>query len=526
MTSVGNEIDWLLEQFGGQSVSVAGALCDRWAADPSRIGLRYEDATGHRAQYTFAELRERSRGAAATFADLGIRPGDRVATLLPKRPDLPIGTLGLWRLGAVHVPLFTAFGPEAIRYRVEDSGARLILTDAANRPKIPELAGVTVLEVTEGWEAASQPVDGISVSADDPFILIYTSGTTGQPKGVEVPVKALAAFAAYMSFGLDVRPDDVHWNVADPGWAYGLYYGLTGTLLLGQAPLYYNAPFSPEAAYDVIRRYGVTNFAAAPTAYRALRASGLEPGALPLRALASAGEPLNPDVIAWAEATFGRPIHDQYGQTEHGMFVVNCQREDVREPLKPGSMGRSMPGFHAAVIDAEGRELSAGEQGEVAIDVEDSPLYWFRGYRGDSEGGRERLLQGRRYCLTGDSAEVDGDGYIFFSSRADDVISSAGYRIGPFEVESSLMGHPAVGEAAVIGVPDQLRGEVVKAFVVLRPDQVASDDLASELREFVRERLSKHAYPREIEFVAELPKTPSGKVQRYLLREAAPRVSV
>jgi acetyl-CoA synthetase len=328
-----------------------------------------------------------------------------------------------------------------------------------------------------------------------------------------------------MTFGLDVRPDDVHWNVADPGWAYGLYYGLIGTLLIGQAPLYYNAPFSPEAAYEVMRRYGVTNLAAAPTAYRALRASGIETGDLPLRALGSAGEPLNPDVIAWAVEHLGGPIHDQYGQTEHGMFVINCRRDDLREPLKPGSMGHSMPGFRAVVIDPDGRELGAGEQGEVAIDTSASPLYWFRGYWQAPDASRERLVANGRYCLTGDAAALDGDGYFFFSSRADDVISSAGYRIGPFEVESSLMGHPAVGEAAVIGVPDQLRGEVVKAFVVLRPGHEPSDELAAELREFVRQRLSKHAYPREVAFVSELPKTPSGKVQRYLLRETAPVVA-
>jgi acetyl-CoA synthetase len=507
---------WLGE-FSTDQLAVAELLCDRWAKDPARVGLYYEDAAGRREQLTFADLGERSRRFAAALAELGVGKGDRVATLLPKRPELPIATLGLWRLGAVHVPLFTAFGPDAIRFRVENSGARVVVTDAANRPKVPQLGDVEVLEIERDWSQLEPVSDIVTLTPDDLFILIYTSGTTGHPKGVEVPVRALASFAAYMNFGLDVREEDVHWNVADPGWAYGLYYGLVGTLLIGRAPIYYNAPFAPQAAYDVIRRYGVTNLAAAPTVYRAMRASGEKPDGLRLRVASSAGEPLNPDVIGWAERELGVPIHDQYGQTELGMVVINSQRSDLRRPLKPGSMGQAMPGFRAVILDGEGNELGPRVHGDIAIDRERSPLMWFRRYWQEPEWTAKRFVN-ERYYITGDAAEQDADGYVFFSARADDVITSAGYRIGPFEVESTLMTHAAVAEAAVVGKPDDLRGEVVKAYVVLKPGQAASDELAAELTELVKRRLSAHAYPREVEFVAELPKTPSGKIQRFLLR--------
>jgi acetyl-CoA synthetase len=507
---------WLSE-FSAGPVSVAHSLCDRWAEDPSRIGLYYEDPSGRSEQISFAELRDRSQRLAGSLLTLGVGRGDRVATLLPKRPELPIATLGLWRLGAIHVPLFTAFGPDAIRLRVENSGTRVVVTDAANRPKIPDMSGLTVLEVEGDWANEAAVLDAVKLAPDELFILIYTSGTTGHPKGVEVPVRALASFAAYMSFGLDIRDDDVHWNVADPGWAYGLYYGLIGTLLIGRAPIYYNAPFSPLTAYEVIHRYWVTNLAAAPTVYRALRASGDAPDRLRLRVASSAGEPLNPDVITWAARELGVPIHDQYGQTELGMMIINCHRDDVRRPLKPGSMGHAMPGFRAVVLDSEGRELGPGAPGEVAIDRDNSALMWFSRYWREPEWTARRFVSDR-YYITGDAAAIGDDGYFFFSARADDVITSAGYRIGPFEVESSLMAHPAVADAAAVGKPDELRGEVVKAFVVLKANTKASDELAAELSEFVKRRLSAHAYPREVEFVPELPKTPSGKVQRFLLR--------
>jgi acetyl-CoA synthetase len=358
--------------------------------------------------------------------------------------------------------------------------------------------------------------------ADDPLIHLFTSGTTGEPKAVPVPGAALPGFAVYLEYGLDLRADDVFWNVADPGWAYGLYYGIVGPLLTGRSNLLLRAGFDVATTWRVLAGFGVTNLAAAPTVYRALRAGESQAPAegLRLRACSSAGEPLNPEVVAWAQQRFGVPIRDHYGQTELGMVVVNGWHPDLRTDVKPGSMGCPIPGFAAAVL-ADGADEPAppGQQGRLAIDVPASPLMWFPGYAGDPGRTAERFSAGGRWYLTGDVASVDEDGAFFYSSRDDDVIIMAGYRIGPFEVESALVSHPAVAEAAVIGVPDELRGEVVEAYVVLRDGGAAPDGLVEELQEHVKRRYAAHAYPRRIHVVEALPRTPSGKVQRFVLRE-------
>jgi acetyl-CoA synthetase len=528
---------WLAE-YGGPRVCAAELLCDRHRAE--WVALVCEDAAGREERLTFGELRERSARLAGVLRGLGVGRGDRVATLLPRRPELAITTLALWRLGAVHVPLFTAFGPQAVAYRLDDCAAKVVVTDAANRPKIGAAPGRCVVAVegpgpdgrpghagdTAFWAALDRgdPVEEPArLSGDDPLILIYTSGTTGLPKGVEVPLKALASLEAYMRFGLDVRPEDVFWNVGDPGWGYGLFYALVGPWLIGHATLLVDAPFSAEATYRVLAEHAVTNFAAAPTVYRALRAAGAPalPGPLRLRAASSAGEPLNPDVVAWAERHLGVAIRDHYGQTEQGMFVNNHHAPGLARPLRPGSMGHPMPGFRPVVLDTAGREVGPGEEGQIALDREGSPLYWFRGYYRDAERTAERFTADGRYYLTGDAARRDADGYFYFAGRSDDLINYAGYRIGPFEVESALIGHPAVAEAAAVGKPDALRGEIVKAYVVLKPAYAASDELAEALGQFVKANLSAHAYPREIEFVEQLPKTASGKIQRSVLRARA-----
>ncbi|HEX8861196.1 MAG TPA: AMP-binding protein [Actinomycetes bacterium] len=517
----------------GPAVALAELLCDRHAAPADWPALRYQDAAGTARTYSFAEMRDQSARFASVLRSLGVAQGDHVATLLPKSPELMIATLGIWRLGAVHVPLFTAFGPQAIGFRTGHSATRVVVTDMTNRAK---LAGMDLRVVTvEGQNgAAVEPGDVpfgsavataaplaevVRVSGDDPFILIYTSGTTGQPKGVEVPVRALTAFVVYMRFGLDLRDDDVYWNIADPGWAYGLFYALVGPLLLGLPTLFLNAPFKVESVLDVMRTYQVTNFAAAPTVFRAMRAAGMGDrlDGLHLRVLSSAGEPLNPDVIAWAERALGVPVHDHYGQTEQGMMVINHHAPALRQPLRPGSMGVPMPGFRAVIVDDEGHELGPGEEGQIGLDIARSPLSWFRGYYNAGESPDQRITGG--YYLCGDAASRDADNFFSFTGRTDDIISSAGYRIGPFEVESALMQHPAVAEAAAIGRPDELRGEVVTAVVVLKAGHAPSDELGEDLTRFVKANLSAHAYPRAITFVDELPKTPSGKVQRFLLRQ-------
>lgn len=531
-----------LKEYGGDHISVADFLCDRHARIPGKVAFFYEDAQGEAFKWTFRELQDLSSKMAGFLSSIGVQKGDRVAALLPKVPELLITTLAVWRLGAVYVPLFTAFGPDAIDYRVGDSGTRVVVTNAAQRPKLSETSAYTDgkiqiittadmrgIGIEKGdhsfWNALEKAVpveEPVPVTGDDLMIMLYTSGTTGSPKGVEVPVKALASFQAYMEFGLDISEDDMYWNMADPGWAYGLYYNVVGPLLIGKSALFFNAPFSPAEIFRILSKYRVTNFASAPTAYRALKVAGemvVKSFPLHLRVASSAGEPLNPEVIEWSRKLWGIPIHDHYGQTELGMVANNHHRSDLQRPIKMGSMGQSMPGFRMVVADHEGKELEPGKEGVLAVDVANSPLFWFRGYWKDEKRTGEKFVGGGRYCVAGDTVTMDTEGYFFFSGRSDDIILCAGYRIGPFEVESALMKHSAVAEAAVVGKPDELRGETIKAFVAVVPGITASEQLAEELKGFVKKHLAAHQYPREVEFVEQLPKTPSGKVQRFLLRK-------
>jgi len=534
-----DQLDTWLTQYSSAEIRLAELLCDRHAKDPHRVALRYEDASGGKAQYTFAEMLDQSARFAAVLRDLGVAKGGRVAILLPKSPELMIAVLGLWRLGAVHVPLFTAFGPEAVGYRVSHSGARVVVTNSVNRFKVATSSAELPLNVVVVEDPSVTPVpadtpfcasvqkarpvqEAAAFAATDPFVIIYTSGTTGPPKGAMCTLRLLAAVDAYMHFGLDVRDNDVYWNMADPGWAYGFAFALLGPLLIGHTTLFVNSPFDPALALDVLQRYGVTNFASAPTAYRALRAAGVSPEQKqrgPLRVATSCGEPLNPELIAWSTECLGIPIHDHYGQTEAGMPVVNHHLPLLIRPLRPGSMGHAAPGYRVVILDDNGLELGPGQEGQVALDILRSPLFYFSGYYKDPKRTAERFVVDGRYYLTGDAGSRDEDGYFFFSGRADDVIKSAGYRIGPFEVESALVSHDAVVEAAVVGKPDPLKGHIVKAFVMLKPGVTASEALAGELSRHVKSRLGAHAYPREIEFVTGLPKTPSGKIQRFLLRQ-------
>jgi acetyl-CoA synthetase len=315
-----------------------------------------------------------------------------------------------------------------------------------------------------------------------------------------------------------VQPEDVYWNAADPGWAYGLFYAILGPLATGMRSVLLHAGFSAPLTWQVLRRFAVTNFAAAPTIYRALRADGGQPADHRLRRASSAGEPLTPDIAAWSKAALGTQVRDHYGQTEHGMLIVNGWHQDVRSEVRPGSMGQALPGFSCAVLRDDADEPApAGTPGRIAVDMAGSPLTHFTGYHGDQDTAG-RFTSGGRWWLTSDAGYADADGYYFFSARDDDVIIMAGYRIGPFDVESVLVTHDQVIEAAVIGVPDQLRGEVIEAFVVLRDPSQGTDELAGELQQLVKDKFAAHAYARRVHFVDALPKTPSGKVQRYLLR--------
>ena len=497
--------------------------CDRHA-DDGRVALYWEGRDGSSAVWTFAQLQQASARFANVLHSRGVRPGDCVAGMLPRTPELLITILGTWRLGAVYQPLFTAFGPKAIEHRVASAGTRLVVVDAANRAKLDEVAAappLLTLHATGGeadfWtELESQPdsFEPVLRSAEDAFLMMFTSGTTGLAKPVPVPLKAIAAFVGYMRDAVDLREDEPFWNLADPGWAYGLYYAVTGPLAMGHATTFYEGAFSVESTCRVIRKYGIRNLAGSPTAYRLLLAARDEVQAQlkgQLRAVSSAGEPLTPEVIRWFAEGLDCTIHDHYGQTELGMVL--CNHHALQHPVRLGAAGYAVPGHRVVVLDEQGCELPPGQPGVLALDRRRSPLFWFPGYLGMNT----KAFVGD-YYLSGDTVELNDDGSISFVGRADDVITTSGYRVGPFDVESALIEHPTVIEAAVIGKPDPERTELVKAFVVLHANQLASAELAEALQQHVRKRLSAHAYPREVEFVAELPKTPSGKIQRFLLR--------
>ncbi|WP_248746985.1 AMP-binding protein [Pseudomonas sp. MWU12-2037] len=503
--------------------------CDRYAL-PGRIALFWEGRDGSSAIYTFSELQDKAARFANFLLTQGVRRGDKVAALLPRNVELLITLFATWRIGAVYQPLFTAFGPKSIEHRLGGSGAKLVVTDAANRDKLSEVADCPAIVTVGGpkgqgivrgdfsfWaELDNYPAycEPVLLTGEDPFLLMFTSGTTGPAKPLEVPLKAIIAFQNYTRDAVGLRPEDAFWNVADPGWAYGLYFGITGPLGMGHPITFYDGPFTVESTCRIIEKYGITNLTGSPTAYRLLIAAGEAFASKVkgrLRVVSSAGEPLNPEVIRWFADNLGVTILDHYGQTEMGMVL--CNHHGLEHPVHIGSAGFASPGHRIVVLDEQQRELDVGQPGILALDRSQSPMFWFNGY----QGFETKAFVGQ-YYLSGDTVELNPDGSISFVGRSDDVITTSGYRVGPFDVESALVEHPAVVEAAVVGKPCPERTEVVKAFVVLSARYRAEPQLAEELRLHVRKRLAAHAYPREIEFVDELPKTPSGKLQRFILR--------
>ncbi|MFO8046619.1 MAG: AMP-binding protein [Halomonas sp.] len=495
------------------------------------LALVQEDAQGAVNTLSYAELEAESAKLAGWFAERGLGVGDRIACMLPRTPQLLVAVLATWRIGAVYQPLFTAFGPDAVDYRLGRADTKLVITDHANRFKFDGLTQCPPVLAVGGATAehgddqdwtdalAHSPIQATPprLSRDAPFLQMFTSGTVGKPKGVAVPLSAMTAFALYMELAVDLRETDRFWNMADPGWAYGLYYAIAGPLLLGVTTHFCEAGFSAEGALAFMKRHRITNFAAAPTAYRLMKASGLFDNAhetLELRAASSAGEPLNTEVVTWVERSLGCPVMDHYGQTETGMTCNNHHALD--HPKHVGAMGVPMPGYRLAILDAEYNELPPGEPGVLAVDIENSPAHFFPGYT-----WQEKHPFAEGYYLTGDVVIKNEDGTFQFAGRDDDIITTAGYRVGPTDVENSVMTHPAVAESAAVGQPDEIRGEIIKSYVVLREGFEPSDELADEIRKQVRDRLSTHAFPRVIEFVEELPKTPSGKIQRFKLRADA-----
>lgn len=520
---------WDVPEYYNFAVDTIG----KWATDPARPGMVHVDHEGRERTITFAEFAQRSDRLASALRQHGIGPGDRVLVVLPRVPEWWEAILGIMKVGAISLPGTTLLRPRDLEYRINASGAKGIITDPEVAARVDEVAGscptltvpIVVGGERDGWISydaalAEAPADfePVRTRSDDPCMLYFTSGTTAHPKMV------LHTHASYPighvvtgRFWLDLRPGDLHWNLSDNGWAKAAWSSLFGPWSVGATLFIHDARgrFDAGQTLATLERYPITSFCAAPTIYRMLVLEDLakfKPAAL--RSCVGAGEPLNPEVIeTWREAT-GMTIRDGYGQTESAVLVANFPSV----PVRVGAMGKPTPGFEVAIIDDEGRELPPGEEGHIGVRIKPGrPVGLFHGYYGD-EALTNEVFAGEWY-YTGDRARRDEDGYFWFVGRADDVILSAGYRISPFEVESALLEHPAVAEAAVVGSPDPIRGQIVKAFVVLVPGTETSPTLAQEIQDFTRKVTAPYKYPREIEFVAELPKTISGKIRRVELRE-------
>ncbi len=521
----------------GRGLNIAYEAVDRHAVAEGlgdRVALRWIAKEGSVKNYRYYELAELSNRFANALQALGVGPGERVFTLLGRVPELYVTALGTWKRGAVFCPLFSAFGPAPVKARMLIAEPTVLVTTprlyqrkiAPIRAELPFLKHV----ILAGGDSGGFDFDALTSSAAPNFeiaetdpetlaILHFTSGTTGRPKGAMHVHAAVIAHRATAQFALNLRPEDVFWCTADPGWVTGTSYGIIAPLALGCTMVADEEEFDAERWYQTLEREKVSVWYTAPTAIRMLMRAGTDLARRfdlsALRFISSVGEPLNPEAVVWGEQALGLPIHDNWWQTETGgIMISNFASMDI----KPGSMGRPLPGIEAAIIEhSKGRLRIVSEpdqQGELALKVGWPSM--FRGYLKEEERYRKCFTDG--WYLTGDLAKCDGDGYFWFVGRSDDVIKSAGHLIGPFEVESTLMEHPAIAEAGVIGIPDAVAGEVVKAFVALNPGFGESEELRKELLAHTRKRLGPVVAPREIDFRRVLPKTRSGKIMRRLLK--------
>ena len=532
-----------------EQFNLAEACCTRWARDrPDGIAIRHEHEDGTRKSVTYRALDRDADRLAAALRKLGVGCGDRVAIVMPQRLETAVAHIAIYRLGAVAMPLSMLFGPEALEYRINDSGARLAIADEsaidnvlAARPLCAGLATIIAVGEAEGrgdvdWRALLAAERGAFAAeitcADDPAVLIYTSGTTGPPKGALLAHRCLIGnlpgFVASQNwFGFShetPRSDAVFWSPADWAWTGGLMDALLPTLYFGREIVAYQGRFGPETAFEILERYGVTHTFLFPTALKAMMKAVRAPREryrLRLEAIMSAGEAVGDAVFAYCRDRLGVVPNEMFGQTEINYIVGNSAH---RWPARPGSMGRAYPGHRIAVIDDDGHECARGTPGDVAIHRRDvhgdlDPVF-FLGYwnRDDATCAKFTGDPDDSWCRTGDSAAMDDDGYLWYQGRSDDVFKSAGYRIGPSEIENCLVKHAAVANAAVVPKPDAERGALVKAYVVLAAGHAPSDELARELQAHVRSRLAPYEYPKEIEFIDALPMTTTGKVQRRLLR--------
>ncbi len=518
--------------------NIAQACCGQWAQDRSRFALYWEDESGASAAYSFWDIQQQANRLSNALAALGVQRGDRVAIILPQRPETAIAYMAIFQMGAVALPLSHLFGPDALEYRMEHAGASVALVEPTTignlwqvRGKLPQLRHVIGVggareSGVHAWEAllgkAGSDFTPVDTAADDPALIIYTSGTTGAPKGAYEAHRLLIGNLSGFVHSHDFfpQPGDIFWSPADWAWAGGLFDALLPSWAFGIPILGYRGKFDAEKAYTLLEKYGVRNSFLFPTALKLMMKAMPEPGAkyrLNLRSIMSAGESVGVTVIEWAREQLGVTINEMFGQTEINYVVGNCQ---AAWPVKPGSIGRPYPGHRVAVIDELGRERPRGELGEIAVhrscNGEADPVFFLE-YWNNPQATQDKFI-GDWGC-TGDQGKMDEDGYLWYQGRTDDVIKSSGYRIGPAEIESCLVKHPAVANAAVIGKPDATRGSIVKAFIVLQPGQQPSSQLEEDIRRHVRGRLAPYEYPKEIEFIDALPMTTTGKVQRKELRK-------
>jgi acetyl-CoA synthetase len=520
---------WEIPEFYNIGVDI----CDKWVHQRYRLALVYENEKGQVEKYTFWDLKNLSNRLANGLKALEVDNGHRMGILLPQCPETALCHIAAFKAGAIPIPLFTLFGTDALEYRLSNSEARAIVTDAANLPKVLEIrdklpqlqtvmvtGGETPNGVLHFWkviEQGSREFSPLQTRADEPALITYTSGTTGPPKGALHAHRTLIGHLPGVEFPHNFFPrdDDFFWTPADWAWIGGLIDVLFPSWHHGIPVLAYRAKkFDPEEAFHLISKYGIRNSFIPPTALKLMR-QVKDPKSrydFNMRSIGSAGEPLGEELLDWGKEAMGLTINEFYGQTEVNLVVANCA-ECMQ--IFPGAMGKAIPGHVVEVVDESGNPLPPGTAGEIAIKRPDPVM--FIEYWKNPEATEEKYIGD--WCLTGDLAKKDEEGYFWFVGRKDDVITSAGYRIGPAEIEDCLLKHPAVGIAAVIGKPDELRTEIVKAFIIPKTDVIPNPELESEIKKFVRNRLAAHEYPREIEFVDELPMTATGKIKRKDLKQ-------
>jgi acetyl-CoA synthetase len=507
-------------------------VCDRHATGIARTALIVEEEDASVSSYSFHDIRRLSNRLANVLGTLGLERGDRVAVLLPQSLEVAVTHVASFKSGLVSLPLFVLFGVEALHYRLSDSGTRVLVTDKAGlaklnviRDRLPALEAIFCVDgQAEGaldfhalLAAADEDYIPADTGPDDPAVIIYTSGTTGNPKGALHGHRILLGHlpGVEMPHHFFPQPDDLFWTPADWAWIGGLFDVLMPAWHHGVPVLARRfRKFDPQQAVDLMARHGVRNAFLPPTALKLMRQAGVRAEGVNLRTIASGGESLGGELLDWARATFGVTINEFYGQTECNVVIGN---DAELLPMRPGSMGRAIPGHHVGVIDDEGNEVAAGTVGAIAVRRPDPVM--FLGYWNKPEATAAKFIGD--WMLTGDLGRQDDAGYFWYVGRDDDVITSAGYRIGPVEIEECLLAHPSVALAAAIGVPDPVRTEIVMAYLVLRPGYTPSEMLKSDVQAFVRDRLAAYEYPRRIAFVDELPTTATGKIMRRLLRQRA-----